>query len=120
TAAVIHHVGAKIKLIDTKEDSFEMDYESLGEVISSKTKAIIAVDIGGKLCDYDKIFEQINKKRDCFKANNKFQSLFNRIVLISDSAHGFGAKMYDLKSGNFADFTCFSFHAVKNLTTAEG
>lgn len=120
TAAVIDHVGAKIVLVDTAPDSYEMDYEKLAETITEKTKVIMPVDIAGKLCDYDKIFKVIKDKEDLFSPNNEIQEAFNRVIVLSDSAHGFGASQNEIMSGELADFTCFSFHAVKNFTTAEG
>jgi dTDP-4-amino-4,6-dideoxygalactose transaminase len=120
SASIIDHVGAKIVLVDTAPDSFEMDYLKLEEAITEKTKVIIPVDIAGKMCDYDKIFDIVDRKKECFKANNELQGLFNRVIIMTDAAHAFGAERNGLKCGNVADFTCFSFHAVKNLTTAEG
>jgi len=120
SASVINHVGAKIVLVDTAPDSFEMDYEKLAESITENTKVIIPVDIAGKMCDYDKIYEVIESKKELFKANNEIQGLFNRIIVMADAAHAFGAVRKGLKCGQVADFTTFSFHAVKNLTTAEG
>ncbi|TYO74362.1 DegT/DnrJ/EryC1/StrS family aminotransferase [Rossellomorea marisflavi] len=120
SASVINHVGAKIVLVDTAPNSFEMDYSKLADSITGKTKAIIPVDIGGKLCNYDVIFEIINNKKELFKSENELQRLFNRIVVLADSAHAFGSERNGKKCGQIADFTCFSFHAVKNLTTAEG
>lgn len=120
SASVIHHVGAKIVLVDTAPNSFEMDYEKLAAAINEKTKAIIAVDIAGKMCDYDTIYEIIEGKKELFHANNELQEVFNRIIVMADAAHSFGAERKGLKSGQAADFTCYSFHAVKNLTTAEG
>lgn len=120
SASVIHHVGAKIVLIDTAENSYEMDYEKLEEAITEKTKAIIPVDLAGIMCSYDKIFEIVNKKKNIFKANNIYQEKIGRIVVIADAAHSFGAKYKGKISGEVADFTSFSFHAVKNITTAEG
>ncbi|KZE38893.1 capsular biosynthesis protein [Bhargavaea cecembensis] len=120
SASVIEHVGAKIVLIDTAPDSFEMDYSKLAEAITEKTKAIIPVDIAGKMCDYDTIFEVVESKRDLFKPNSELQSLFNRIIVLTDAAHAFGAERKGFRCGQVADFTCFSFHAVKNFTTAEG
>lgn len=116
----ICHVGAKPVLVDIQKDCLEFDYEKLEEAITEKTKALIPVDIAGILCDYDKIFEIVNKKSGLFKANNSMQELYNRIIVIADSAHGLGAKQNEKMSGELADFTVFSFHAVKNLTTAEG
>lgn len=120
SASVIDHVGAKIVLVDTAPDSFEMDYKKLADAITEKTKAIIPVDLAGKMCDYDKIYEVVESKKELFKANNDIQKLFNRVVIMSDAAHAFGAERKGLKCGQVADFTTFSFHAVKNLTTAEG
>lgn len=120
SASVIHHVGAKIVLVDTAKDSFEMDYEKLGQAITKKTKAIIPVDIAGVMCDYDKIFEVVEAKKDLFNPSNELQKIFNRVVILADAAHSFGATYKGKQSGEVADFTCFSFHAVKNLTTAEG
>lgn len=120
SASVIHHVGAKIVLVDTAEGSYQMDYEKLGEAITEKTKAIICVDLAGVPCDYDKIFEVVNSKKDLFKANNEIQRSIGRVTVIADGAHSFGASYKGKMSGSIADFTSFSFHAVKNLTTAEG
>ena len=120
SASVIHHVGAKIVLIDTGKNSYEMDYEKLEEAITEKTKAIIAVDLAGLMCDYDKIFEIVNKKKVLFKANNDIQEKIGRIAVIADGAHSFGASQKGKMSGSVADFTSFSFHAVKNITTGEG
>lgn len=120
SASIIDHVGAKIVLVDTAPDSFEMDYEKLAEAITEKTKVIIPVDIAGKMCDYEAIYKVIENKRELFRANNKIQELFNRVIVMADAAHAFGAKRKGLKCGQVADFTCYSFHAVKNLTTAEG
>lgn len=120
SASVIRHVGAKIVLVDTAPDNFEMDYSKLYDAITENTKAIIPVDIAGKMCDYDTIYKVLESKKKLFKANNDLQSLFNRIIVLADSAHAFGAKSHGLNCGQVADFTCFSFHAVKNLTTAEG
>jgi dTDP-4-amino-4,6-dideoxygalactose transaminase len=120
SASVIDHVGAKIVLVDTAIDSFEMDYQKLADAITENTKAIIPVDIAGNMCDYDKIYEVVESKKELFKANNDIQKLFNRIIIIADAAHAFGAERKGLKCGQVADFTTFSFHAVKNLTTAEG
>lgn len=120
TASVINHAGANIVLVDTAKDSFEMDYDKLGDAITQNTKVIMPVDIAGKICDYDRIYDIINEKKSMFKPRTKLQSAVGRITVLADSAHGFGAQSKGLKSGNFADFTSFSFHAVKNLTTAEG
>ncbi len=120
SAAVIHHVGAKIILVDTQKNSLEMNYEQLKEKITPRTKAIIPVDIAGKICDYKKLFEIVEEKKKLFSSQNKLHQKLARIAIISDAAHSFGAEKNNKKSGKFADFTCFSFHAVKNLTTGEG
>lgn len=120
SASIIEHVGAKIVLVDTAPDSFEMDYSKLADSITEKTKAIIPVDIAGKMCDYDTIYEIVESKKGLFKPNNEIQWIFNRVIVMTDAAHAFGAERKGLKCGQVADFTCFSFHAVKNLTTAEG
>ncbi|MDD4077618.1 MAG: DegT/DnrJ/EryC1/StrS family aminotransferase [Bacilli bacterium] len=120
SASVIHHVGAKIILVDTQKDSIEMDYNLLSEAITDKTKAIIPVDIAGIMCDYDKIYSIVEENKHLFKPNNDIQKAIGRIVIMADAAHSFGATYKGRKSGSVADFSCFSFHAVKNLTTAEG
>jgi len=120
SASVIDHVGAKIVLVDTAKDSFHMDYSKLEEAITKRTKAVIPVDIGGVMCNYDTIFELVNCKRHFFQPFNKIQEAIGRVVVIADAAHSFGATYQGKNSGEVADFTCFSFHAVKNLTTAEG
>ncbi|NLD23355.1 MAG: DegT/DnrJ/EryC1/StrS family aminotransferase [Bacteroidales bacterium] len=120
SASVIHHVGAKIVLVDTAPDSYEMDYEQLANAISEKTKVIIPVDIAGKMCDYDAIYEIVHDKRELFMPRNEIQAAFNRVIVMADAAHALGAQSNGKKCGQVADFSCFSFHAVKNLTTAEG
>lgn len=120
SASIISHVGAKIVLVDTAPDSYEMDYKKLADAITEKTKVIIPVDLAGKMCDYDTIFKIVEDKRALFNANNEVQEIFNRLIVVSDSAHAFGAERNGMKCGQVADFTCYSFHAVKNLTTAEG
>lgn len=120
SASVIHHVGAKIVLVDTAKDSFEMDYKKLGSLINERTKAIIPVDLAGVMCDYDKLFQVVNSKKHLFKANNEIQEAIGRVVILADGAHSFGANYKGKMSGEVADFTSFSFHAVKNLTTSEG
>ena len=117
SCSVICHVGAKPVLVDVAPNSYEMDYEKLKNAITEKTKAIIPVDIGGMMCDYNKIFEIANEKSNLFKATNEIQRKFGRVIIVADAAHSFGAERNGIKSGNFADFTCFSFHAVKNMTT---
>ena len=120
TCSVICHVGATPVMIDSQTDREEMDYNLMADAITDKTKVIMPVDIAGILCDYNKIFEIIEDKKDLFKPDNEIQEVFNRIIVLADCAHGFGATKNGKKAGNIADFTCFSFHAVKNLTTAEG
>lgn len=120
SASIIDHVGAKIILVDTAPDSFEMDYSKLADAITDKTKVIIPVDIAGKMCDYETIYKILESKRELFKANNELQEKFSRIIVMADSAHAFGSENKGMKCGQVADFTCYSFHAVKNLTTAEG
>ena len=120
SASVIDHVGAKIVMVDVAKDSFEMDYAKLADAITDNTKVIIPVDLAGKMCDYDAIFDVVDSKRGLYKANNEFQEVLNRIVVMSDAAHAFGSERNGYNCGQVADFTTFSFHAVKNLTTAEG
>lgn len=120
SASVVCHVGAKLILVDTQKDSYEMDYRQLEDVITEKTKAIIPVDIAGVMCDYDKIYEIVNKKKNLFRANNEIQKKIGRVVIVADAAHAIGAVRNGKRCGEVADFTTFSFHAVKNLTTAEG
>lgn len=120
SASVIDHVGAKIVLVDTnKEDKF-MDLEALENAITEKTKVIIPVDLAGKPCKYDEIFEIVERKKALFKPNNKLQEKIGRVVVMADAAHSLGAEYKGKPSGSIADFTCFSFHAVKNFTVAEG
>lgn len=120
TASVVCHVGAKLILVDTQKDSFEMDYEVLEAKITERTKVIIPVDLGGVPCDYDKIFAIVNRKRNLFKPKGAIQQAIGRIAVATDAAHAFGAKWHGRMVGNVADFSSFSFHAVKNFTTAEG
>lgn len=120
TASVIEHIGARIVLIDTASDSFEMDYIQLEEAITERTKVIIPVDLAGRICDYNSIYRVVHNKKHLFKPNNALQELFGRVIVMADAAHAFGAKREGKKCGQLADFTCFSFHAVKNITTAEG
>lgn len=120
TAAAICHTGARIVLADTEPDSFEINYDQVEKLINEKTKAIMPVDIGGRMCDYTLLKEIAESKSSVFNANNDYQSAFGRPIIIADSAHGFGSKRSGSISGQAADFTTFSFHAVKNLTTAEG
>lgn len=120
SCSVICHVGATPVMIDCAKDSFEMDYEKLPDLITEKTKVIIPVDIAGIICDYEKVYKAIESKKNLFKPNNAIQKVLNRIIVMADCAHGFGASQNGMKAGSIADFTCYSFHAVKNLTTAEG
>lgn len=120
SASVVCHVGAKLVLVDTKENSYHMDYDKLSDAITERTKAIIPVDIAGVMCDYDTIFQIVNEKKHLFHPENEYQEALGRILVLADSAHGFGASYKGKMSGSVADFTSFSFHAVKNLTTAEG
>lgn len=120
SASVVCHVGATLVLVDTQKDSLEMDYEKLEQAITEKTKVIIPVDIAGIICDYDRIYEIVERKKGLFHSNNELQSLYGRIIVMADASHSFGAIRKGKKSGNIADFSSFSFHAVKNLVTAEG
>ncbi|MBM6803852.1 DegT/DnrJ/EryC1/StrS family aminotransferase [Mediterraneibacter glycyrrhizinilyticus] len=120
SASVVCHVGAKLVLIDVKQNSYEMDYDKLEKAINEKTKAIITVDLGGIICDYSRIFEIVERKKDLFRANSTIQKKIGRIAVVADGAHAFGAVREGKRCGEIADFTSFSFHAVKNLTTAEG
>ncbi|MBS5215211.1 MAG: DegT/DnrJ/EryC1/StrS family aminotransferase [Clostridiales bacterium] len=120
SASVVCHVGATLKLIDVQKNSLEMDYEALEAAITEKTKVIIPVDLGGVPCDYDRIFKIIEKKKYLFQPNNKIQRAIGRVSVNTDAAHAFGAKWHGKIIGSIADFSSFSFHAVKNLTTAEG
>ena len=120
TASVICHVGAKIRFVDTQKDTLEMDYEQMAECINERTKAIISVDIAGVPCNYDKLFAVVESKKALFHPENEIQEAIGRVAVIADSAHAFGAQWRDKKVGAVADFTAFSFHAVKNLTTGEG
>lgn len=120
SASVIDHVGAKIVMVDTQKDSFEMDYDAVEAAITEKTKAIIPVDLGGVTCDYDRLFEIVERKKHLFKPSNKIQEAIGRVAIMADTAHSFGSSRNGMMAGNIADFSSFSFHAVKNLTTAEG
>lgn len=120
SASVICHAGAKVVLIDTQTDCLEMDYEALEKAITPATKAVIPVDIGGVPCDYDRIFEIVHRRKGMFRPNNAVQKAMGRVAVLADAAHSFGAEYKGQRSGSVADFSSFSFHAVKNLTTAEG
>ncbi len=120
SASVVCHVGAKLVFVDVQKDSLEMDYNQLEAAINENTKVIIPVDLGGVPCDYDRIYEIIEKKKHLFRPNNEIQKAMGRISVNADTAHAFGAKWHGKMVGSIADFSSFSFHAVKNLTTAEG
>ncbi|MCI8632307.1 MAG: DegT/DnrJ/EryC1/StrS aminotransferase family protein [Lachnospiraceae bacterium] len=120
TASVVCHVGAKIVMVDCQKDSLEMDYDALEAAITDKTKAVIPVDLAGIPCDYNRIFEIVERKKSLFNPNNEIQEKLQRVAVVADAAHAFGAQRHAIMVGSIADFTNFSFHAVKNLTTAEG
>ena len=120
TASVVHHVGAKIVMVDVAPGSFEIDYDSIADAITERTKVVMPVDLGGVMCDYDRVFAAVESKREQFRPANDIQKAFGRVVVLADAAHAFGARRHDRMCGEVADFTSFSFHAVKNLTTAEG
>lgn len=120
SASAVIHCGAKVVFVDSQKDCLEMDYNAMEQAITEKTKAIIPVDLGGVPCDYDRIYEILNRKKGLFQPNNDIQKAIGRVVVVADGAHAFGATKDGITVGNLADFTSFSFHAVKNLTTAEG
>lgn len=126
SASAAIHCGAKVVFVDSQKDCVEMDYEKVGEAITERTKAVVAVDLGGIVCDYDKLFEVVEKKRSLFKAKEgdslgaRIQQAVGRVLIFSDAAHALGASRNGKMAGEIADFTDFSFHAVKNFTTAEG
>lgn len=120
TASVTQHVGCKVVMVDSQKDNIEMDYDKLAEAITEKTKAICPVDLGGVMCDYDKIFAVIESKKHLFHPVNEVQKRIGRIIIAADDAHAFGAQWHGKMAGAIADLSSFSFHAVKNLTTAEG
>lgn len=120
SASVVCHVGAKLVLVDTMPGSFELDYDKVAEAINERTKAVIPVDLGGVPCDYDRLFFAVDSKKHLFSARNEIQEAIGRVVIVADAAHAFGATWHGRKIGSVADFTSFSFHAVKNFTTAEG
>ena len=120
SCSVIYHVGAKAVIVDIAEDSHEMDYVALANAITENTKAVIPVDLAGIPCDYDKIFEVVESKKHLFRANSEYQEKLGRIAVVADGAHALGSTYKGKKIGSVADFTTFSFHAVKNFTTAEG
>lgn len=121
SASVVCHVGAKLVLVDCQKEDYQMDYDALERAITPRTKAIIPVDLGGVVCDYDRIFEIVERKKALFTpSDNKIQQALGRVAVMADAAHAFGAQWHGRMCGEIADFTCFSFHAVKNFTTAEG
>ena len=120
TASVTQHVGCKLVLVDSQKDNVEMDYDKLAAAITEKTKVIAPVDLGGIVADYDRVFEIVEAKKGLFKPNNALQAKIGRIVVSADCAHSFGANRKGKMAGEIADFSSFSFHAVKNFTTAEG
>jgi dTDP-4-amino-4,6-dideoxygalactose transaminase len=120
TASVTQHVGCKVVMVDSQKDNVEMDYDKLAEAITEHTKVICPVDLGGVMCDFDKIFAVIESKKHLFRPANEIQQKIGRIIVAADDAHAFGAQWHGKMAGSIADFSSFSFHAVKNLTTAEG
>jgi len=120
TASVTQHVGCKVVMVDSQKNNVEMDYDKLAEAITEHTKVICPVDLGGVMCDFDKIFEVIESKKHLFRPANEIQKKIGRIIIAADDAHAFGAQWHGKMAGSIADFSSFSFHAVKNLTTAEG
>ena len=120
SASPVCHVGAKLVLIDTQPDSYEMDYDRLAEAINERTKVVIPVDLGGVPCDYDKVMAAVESKRHLFRPANALQEVIGRVIVVDDAAHAFGAQWHGQMIGSVSDFTSFSFHAVKNFTTAEG
>ena len=120
TASVVCHVGAKVVMVDCAPESFEMDYAKLADAITERTKVIIPVDLAGMVADYDKVLAAVEQKKHIFRPANDIQKAFGHVIVMADAAHAFGAKRDGKMCGEIADFTSFSFHAVKNLTTAEG
>lgn len=117
TADAIHHVGAKIVFVDLDGESFEMDYEKVAEAITENTKAVMPVDYGGKICDYAALIAAVSSRCEVFQPDNELQAAIGRVAIVADAAHSFGADQGNKVSGQFADFTCFSFHVLKNITT---
>lgn len=120
SASVTQHVGCKLVLVDSQKDCVEMDYDKLADAITERTKAICPVDLGGIVCDFDKVFAVVETKKHLFRPANEIQKRIGRIIVAADDAHAFGAQWHGKMAGAIADFSSFSFHAVKNLTTAEG
>lgn len=120
SASAVIHTGATVKFIDSQKDSVEMDYDAMEAAITDKTKAIIVVDLAGIICDYDRVYKAVENKRHLFNPNSEVQKALGRVAVVSDGAHSLGAQLHGKMAGEIADFTSFSFHAVKNFTTAEG
>ena len=120
TASVTQHVGCRLVMMDSLPDRVEMDYDKLAEAITERTKVIVPVDLGGVVCDYDRVFQVVESRKDIFRPANELQRRIGRVIVLTDAAHAFGASRHGKMVGAIADFTAFSFHAVKNLTTAEG
>ena len=120
SASAAIHVGATVKFVDCQVDNCEMDYDKMEEAITERTKAIVPVDLGGIVCDYDRIFAAVERKKYLFHPDNKIQEAIGRVAVVADCAHALGASRNGIMAGNIADFSSFSFHAVKNFTTAEG
>lgn len=120
TASVTQHVGCRLVMVDSQKDKIEMDYDALAEAITERTKVICPVDLGGVMCDYDKIFAVVEAKKHLFRPANELQKRLGRVIVAADDAHAVGASWHGKMAGSIADFSSFSFHAVKNLTTAEG
>ena len=120
TASVVYHIGATLRFVDTQKDSLEMDYDQMADTINERTKAVIPVDLAGIPCNYEKVFEAVESKRHLFRPNNDLQKSFGRVIVVADGAHALGAQWRGQMVGAIADFTSFSFHAVKNFTTGEG
>ncbi len=120
SASPVCHVGATLVMVDTQPDSYEMDYDQLANAITDRTKVVIPVDLGGLPCDYTKVMAAVESKRGLFRPNNELQEAIGRVIVVDDAAHAFGAKWHNKMIGAVSDFTSFSFHAVKNFTTAEG
>lgn len=120
TASVTQHVGCRLVMVDSKKDCVEMDYDKLADAITERTKVICPVDLGGIVCDYERVFQIVDAKKSLFRPTNEIQKRFGRIIVAADCAHAFGASRHGKMAGSIADFSSFSFHAVKNLTTAEG
>lgn len=120
TASAVVHVGATVVMVDSQADCIEMDYDKLADAITERTKVVVPVDVAGVVCDYDRVFAVVESKKHLFRPSTELQRAYGRPIVMCDAAHSFGSKWHGKISGSIADFTCFSFHAVKNFTTAEG